>query len=117
MKRGEVWITNMNPARGTEIGKIRPAVILQADWLTDNGSTNIVVLPLSSRIQSDATHLRPILRARDGLRQDSQILSDQPRTVDRQRFGQGPLTRLSAPELARVEECVRVALGMPEKVG
>jgi mRNA interferase MazF len=116
LKRGEVWVTNMNPARGSEIGKIRPGLILQADWLTSQGSANIVVVPLSSQVRPATAHLRPILKAREGLRQDSQVLVDQPRTIDRRRFGQGPLLQLSPAEMARVEECLLVALGMPEKL-
>jgi mRNA interferase MazF len=30
-KRGEIWLTNFDPTLGTEIKKIRPAVILSAD--------------------------------------------------------------------------------------
>ena len=37
MRRGEVWLGNLNPNRGQEIGKIRPVVILQADFLLAAG--------------------------------------------------------------------------------
>lgn len=112
MKRGEVWVTNMNPARGSEVGKIRPSLIVQADWLTEQESANIIVVPLTSRPNQATAYFRPILKARDGLRQDSQVLVDQLRTVDRRRFGQGPLAKLSDAEMAQVEAGVRVALGM-----
>ena len=29
MKRGEIWVANLNPNRGAEVGKIRPVLILQ----------------------------------------------------------------------------------------
>lgn len=112
LKRGEIWVANMNPARGHEVGKIRPVLIVQADWLTEQGSVNIVAVPLSSQVNADTAYFRPILAARDNLRTASQILVDQPRTIDRRRFGPAPLTRLSAPEMTRVEECLRVALGL-----
>lgn len=112
LKRGEVWVANMNPARGSEIGKIRPSLVVQADWLTEQGSANVIVLPLSSRVLQAASHFRPILKARDGLRQDSQVLVDQPRTVDRRRFGPGPLAKLNDAEMALVEAGVKAALGL-----
>ena len=29
-KRGEVWLANLNPRRGTEPGKTRPVLVVQA---------------------------------------------------------------------------------------
>ena len=46
MRRGEIWIGNLNPNRGAETGKIRPVLIIQADFLTYQGSPTVVVLPL-----------------------------------------------------------------------
>lgn len=37
---------------------------------------------------------------------------DQTRALDRARFGAGPLTRLTAPELAAVERSLRGLLGL-----
>jgi mRNA interferase MazF len=38
MRRGEIWVANLNPTRGAEIGKVRPVLVLQSDWLTAAGS-------------------------------------------------------------------------------
>jgi len=37
IRRGEVWVANLIPNRGREIGKIRPALVMQADALTSIG--------------------------------------------------------------------------------
>ncbi len=34
-KRGDIYLVNFNPSKGTEAGKIRPALILQCDDLND----------------------------------------------------------------------------------
>jgi hypothetical protein len=34
IRRGEVWVGNLNPARGKEVGKVRPVLVIQADALT-----------------------------------------------------------------------------------
>lgn len=112
MKRGEVWIANLNPSRGREIGKVRPVLVIQGDALLEAGSPTIAVLPLTTRIQLSLKLLRIALPARDRLQQACQVVVDQPRTVDRQRFGDGPLTRLTAVEMDAVDRGLRVALGL-----
>jgi mRNA interferase MazF len=52
------------------------------------------------------------LAARDRLLQDCQVMIDQPRSLDRARFGDGPLTSLTGEEMAAVERGLRLALGM-----
>ena len=45
---GQVRATHPNPARGNEVGKILPALIMQGDWLGKAQSHTVVVLPLAS---------------------------------------------------------------------
>jgi mRNA interferase MazF len=112
MKRGEVWVANLNPSRGREIGKVRPVLVIQGDALVEAGSPTIAVLPLTTRIQPTLKLLRIPLPPRDQLHQACQVIVDQPRTVDRRRFGEGPLTRLTAAEMDAVDRGLRVALGL-----
>jgi mRNA interferase MazF len=112
VRRGEVWVANLNPRRGTETGKIRPVVIMQADELLEAGTPLVIVLPLTSRIAREVSRFRVLLPARDRLLRDSQVMVDQPRTLDRARLGDGPLTRLSDAELTTVEESLLAVLGM-----
>ena len=39
-------------------------------------------------------------------------MAEQPRALDRHRIGEGPLTRLSADEMAALEQALRAALGL-----
>ena len=112
IRRGQVWTANLNPNRGQEMGKIRPVLIVQADWLSAAQSRTVVVLPLTSDVRPDAEPLRYTIRARGGLRLDSQVVTDQPRTLDRRRIGQGPLTELSNDEMAQIEESLLAVLGV-----
>jgi hypothetical protein len=33
MRRGEIWLGDLNPNRSAEVGKIQPVLIVQADFL------------------------------------------------------------------------------------
>ena len=112
MKRGEIWTANLNPTRGREIGKIRPVLIVQADELIDADMPMVVVLPLTTHVYPEFRLWRITVPARDRLRDDCQVVVDQPRALDRTRIGDGPLTVLTPAELGAVERSLRVVLGM-----
>ena len=112
LRRGQIWTASLNPDRGREIGKVLPVLVVQGDWLSAAQSRTVVVLPLTGDVRRDAEPLRVTIGARGGLRTESQIVVDQPRTLDRQRLGEGPLTELSYDEMARVEESLLAVLGV-----
>ena len=107
-----MWIANLNPNQGAEAGKIRPVLIIQGDWLSEAQSRTVVVLPLITGARPETEPLRVVIRSRGGLREDSQVLVEQPRTLDRERIGDGPLTELSADEIRQVEQSLLAVLGM-----
>ena len=112
MRRGEVWVGNLNPPRGRDAGKIQPVLILHANELILAGSELITVLPLTSQVRPALKLLRLTIPARGLLRETCQIMIDQPRTLDRSRIGEGPLTILSDAEMAAVESGLSVVLGI-----
>jgi mRNA-degrading endonuclease toxin of MazEF toxin-antitoxin module len=67
MRRGEIWTANLNPARGREIGKIRPVLIVQADELLDARVPMVVVLPLTTQVYPEFKLWRISAPARDRL--------------------------------------------------
>ena len=112
VRRGQVWVANLNPNRGREAGKIRPVLIVQGDWLSAAQERTVVVLPLTTHVRPDAEPLRLTIGARDGLRSDSQVIVEQPRTLDRVRLGEGPLTELTSREMGEVERSLLAVLGV-----
>ena len=112
LRRGEIWVANLNPNRGQEIGKIRPVLIVQGDWLTDAQSRTVVVLPMTSDVRPEMHPLRVTVVARGRLRADSQVVVEQPRTLDRDRIGDGPLTELTFAEMSQVEESLLAVVGV-----
>ncbi len=112
MKRGEVWLARLGPARGAEIGKTRPVVIVQDDALTTAGYPTVVILPLTTRLRQNPGPVRVTIPPRGNLKELSQVITAEPRAIDRQRLLQGPLTRLLPGELSAVELGLLTAMGM-----
>lgn len=112
MERGEVWVANLNPPRGREIGKIRPVLLIQANELGPEVTPMVVVLPLTTLVDRTLRRIRVTLQPRDRLLKPCQVVADQPRALDRARLGDGPLTRLTSDETDAVELSLRAVLGM-----
>ena len=101
-KRGEIWLADLNPRRGTEAGKTRPVLIVQAQALLDAEHPSTLVVPLTTQLVDDAEPLRIRLRASGSLKKDSDALIDQMRAIDNRRLIHGPLSRLAAKQLDAV---------------
>ncbi len=81
MKRGDIWLGRLNPARGAEIGKTRPVLIVQENSLTASGHRTVIVLPLTSQVQPGYEPIHVTIPARGGLRERSQVMTDSPRAL------------------------------------
>jgi mRNA interferase MazF len=98
-KRGEIWLADLNPRRGTEAGKTRPVVIVQAQALLDAEHPSTLVVPLTTQLIEAAEPLRIRIRAAGSLKKDSDALIDQVRAIDNRRLVRGPLSRLRPEQL------------------
>jgi len=102
VRRGEVWWVNLDPTRGSEIRKTRPAVVLTANGL-NRARCTVVVVPLST----GPTPHPPILGCHPLT--DSVAVCDQVRAVDKgrliRRYGQ-----LGPGDLQAIEAGVRAVL-------
>lgn len=113
MRRGEVWVASFRPWRRREVGKVRPCLLIQADWLTQAGCVTVLVLPLTTQVRrADSEHLRIPLPARDRLERPCFVMADKMRAIDRGLLGDGPLTTLGRAEMSTVERSLRAVLGM-----
>ena len=87
VSRGDVWLVNLNPVKkNNEVGKVRPALVLQSDELNAGGYPTSIILPLSTQLIDDAEPLRYRVKAQDKLEQDSDVLIAQIRSIDNDRF-------------------------------
>ena len=112
--RGEVWVARLDPQRGTEPGKTRPVLLVQAQALLDAGHPSTLVVPMTTNLIDDAEPLRIRVPAAQRLRRASDLLIDQLRAIDNRRLVDGPLTRVPQRLMVRVDEAVREVLGLGE---
>lgn len=103
MVKGSVVWVNLDPARGAEVPKTRPCIVVSRTEANDVSST-VTVVPLSSVSGRAGDRLvQPILSARDTLLpKNSRALCDQVRTIDKRRI-RGTAGVLRADLLARVD--------------
>ena len=113
-KRGEIWLADLNPPRGTEPGKTRPVLIMQSQALLDAEHPSTYVIPLTTKLVDDAEPLRIRVSAAGRLLHDSDLLMDQLRAIDNRRLVRGPLLRLPASAMKRVGLALMEVIGMGE---
>jgi mRNA interferase MazF len=112
MRRGEIWVANLNPNKGSEVGKIRPVVILQEDRIIATGLPTILVAPLTTQFRLSFAPLRIRIEARDRLLRDCFVMIEHLRACDSSRLTDGPLTALTTDEMAAVEKTLKAVTGM-----
>jgi mRNA interferase MazF len=111
-RRGEVWLADLNPRRGTEPGKTRPVLVIQAQALLDAEHPSTLVVPLTTRLDDDAEPLRIRVPVSGKLRKESDLLIDQLRAIDNHRLVDGPLTQLSPAQLQKVDQALSEILDL-----
>ena len=109
-KKGEIYLANLNPRKGIEVGKVRPVLIFQTNFLNDIAHPTTIVLPLTTHLVNNAYPLRYRIGARDDLEQTSEVLCDNIRTIDNKRILGKKLTTLSLRERLEVDAQVKLVL-------
>lgn len=95
MKRGDIWMINLDPTVGSEIKKSRPCVVVSPSELNDHLRT-VIVAPMTSKGFAAPFRVAVSHGGTKGL-----ILLDQLRTVDKTRMSKR-MGAVSAKTLAAV---------------
>ncbi len=94
--RGDIVIVNLYPKKGDEVGKIRPAVIISGN--DENAILDtLILMPLSTDLIDNMNPYRMRIAKREGLKEDSDILINQIRTLSKTRIKE-KIARLTSVE-------------------
>ena len=104
VRRGEVWWVNLDTARGSEIRKALPVVVLTTEAL-NRARRTIVVVPLCA----GPTPRPPIVVATPSAGADSVAVCDQLRAIYKTRLVRRS-GQLAGPDLRAIEAGVRAVL-------
>ncbi len=112
LRRGEIWLADLNPPKGTEPGKTRPVLIMQSQALLNAGHPSTLIVPLTTKLVEDAEPLRIRIPAAGRLRKPSDLLMDQMRAIDNGRLVKGPLLRLSNVQMKQIGNAFLEIIGI-----
>ena len=115
MRRGEVRIVDLDPSRGSEASKRRPAVIVSNDGAnataTRLGRGVITIVPITSNIQRVYPFQVLLPAATTGLQQDSKAQAEQVRSVAVERVGE-QIGQVPAAIMLEIDEALRLHLAL-----
>ena len=109
-RRGDIYIANLNPFRGSEQGGTRPVLALQ----NNDGNfycPTLIVAPLSSKLKKPNLPTHFLLKKGRGLITDSIVELEQIKTIDKCRI-QRYIGKITSEQMSGVEDAIRESLGM-----
>jgi mRNA interferase MazF len=109
VKRGEIFLANLEPVKGSEQGKIRPVLIIQNDLGNEVAPTTIIA-PLTSNTSNKNFPVNVFVPKNiSKLDKDSMILLNQIRTIDKSRIIKR-ITALDYDTMKKVDLAVKISL-------
>jgi mRNA interferase MazF len=115
MRRGEIRMVDLDPARGSEADKRRPAVVVSNDRANASaarlGRGVLTIVPITSDVSRVYPFQVLLSPEESGLRVDSKAQAEQVRAVSVDRLGP-VLGRLDGASLGALDEALRLHLGL-----
>lgn len=109
--RGDVVLCDLNPVVGTEQAGVRPVVVVQVDR-ANAVSPHTIIAPFTTRIRRAFLPSHVLIPAgTGGLSQDSVVLCEQLRVIDKRRIMR-VLGHLDDAHMEEVARALRTILGL-----
>jgi mRNA interferase MazF len=109
MKRGEIFLANLEPVKGREQGGIRPVLIIQND-ISNTYSPVTIIAAITSKIFDKEFPTNVFISKQESkLDKDSTILLNQIRTIDKTRLIKR-LTSLNHQMMMKVDMAIKISL-------
>ena len=111
--RGDIYLVNLDPIVGKEIGKARPAVIIQND-IGNKFSPVTIIAPITSakEIVKPLPIMIPLEKGEGGLKEKSFIDCGQIRTVDKEKRLIAKFGSLDKGKINDLNEALKISIGL-----
>ena len=115
-RRGDVYLANLNPHKGSEQGGTRPVLVLQNN-AGNFFSPTIIVAPITTRLRKPDLPTHRLRGKEGGLCRESMVELEQIRTIDKRRVT-AYIGRVSRRTMDEIEDAVLMSLGIviPEEM-
>ena len=111
IRRGQIYLADLDPVIGSEQGGVRPVLVIQNN-IGNRYASTVIVAPLTGKVARELpTHV--VLPPQDGLQKASTVMLEQIRTLDKARL-ETRLGRVSGKWMRRVDSAMAVSLGIRE---
>jgi mRNA interferase MazF len=107
IRRGTLYLADLNPGAGTESGKTRPVLVVQTDLLNEAEHPSTWILPCTTRLTGESVLRVSLPKSIAGNRDECEVMIDQSRAIDNRRFVRA-LKPLPPALLREVEEKLRL---------
>jgi len=115
MRRGEIRSVDLEPVRGSEADKLRPAILVSNDAANATaarlGRGVVTVVPVTSRVERIYPFQVLLPAARTGLARDSKAQAEQVRSVAVERVGER-IGLVPLEIMREVDEALRLHLAL-----
>ena len=112
IKRGDIYYADLSPVVGTEIGGLRPVVVLSNDKINSSASTVVVAAITSKKIKLNSSCVKfsgeniGLAKELDGV-----ILLEQIRTLDKMRIKE-KMGHIDDEKMKEVDQTLQVSLNL-----
>ena len=114
ISRGDMYYADLNSVIGSEQGGVRPVLIIQNN-AGNRYSPTVIVAAMSGKVAEKTdlpTHYK--VRVYAGLQEESLVLLEQIRTIDKKRL-KNYIGKLDKADMAQVDRCLAVSLDLKER--
>ena len=115
MERGEIRLVDLDPTRGAEANKRRPAIIVSNNGANATaarlGRGVVTVVPVTSNVERVYPFQVLLARNETGLERDSKAQAEQVRCIAVERIGRA-LGRLAPSTMERLDDALRLHMSL-----
>jgi len=109
IRRGDIFLADLEPIKGSEQGGVRPVLILQNDFHNKYSPVTIIAAITAKHFTKEFPTNVFLSREDSGLNKDSTIMLNQIRTIDKERIVK-KLSSLNGHLMRKVDLAIEASL-------